>query len=210
MKTLILFVLLLFGSMCMAQNGKYIGTVKINALPPGQSVNFNIQSGNYSTAFRIDASKGEMFVNNQTAIEAYADWKYTLVVRVRYSTKVNGVTTILADTMRTIRILNMVNNKYIGTMVAVDDDNIPIPKQRITFYIVSGNYSTAFKIDGTTGKLTIANVNSIVNWLKTNDRYVLNIRARDSGKPYAEGFGTATILLFGNVQRQDVFNCRQP
>jgi len=189
------------------QYAKLVNEIRVNPVPNGQSINFYIMSGNPSTAFTIDPNVGAIFINNQTAIDAYG-WRYMLVVRLRYSTKVNGNTVILADTMRTIRILNMTNGKLIGKMIATDPDNKNTTIQTLNYYIMSGNYSTAFKINGTSGDITINNVSAINTWMKTNDRYTLNIRARDNGTPYKESFGNALILLFGGVPRQDVFNCR--
>ena len=41
--------------------------------------------------------------------------------------------------------------------------------------------------------------------MKTNDRYVINVRVRDNGVPYKESFANAIILLYGNVPKRDVF-----
>jgi hypothetical protein len=184
---------------------KLVNEIRVNPVPNGQSINFYIMSGNPSTAFKIEPSVGAIFINNQTALDGY-NWYYTLVVRLRYSK--NGV--VLADTMRTIRILNMMNGQSIGKMVATDPDNARATTQKLSFYFMSGNYSTAYRIDGTTGYIYINNVSAINSYMTTNTQYVINVRARDNGTPYKEDFGNATIKLFGGLPRQDVFNCRLP
>lgn len=205
MKTIILFLSLFLSVFVFGQNGKNIGRVKTNPVQVGQSINFNIMSGNPSTAFKVDPKTGDITINNQSAIDTY-NWSYTLVIRLRYST--NGV--IIGDTMRTIRILNMVNGKVIGKMIATDPDNIKTTRQKINFYFMSGNYSTAFRIDGASGYIYVNNVTAINTWMNNNLQYVINVRARDNGTPYKEAFGNATIKLFGGLPRQDVFNCRLP
>jgi hypothetical protein len=192
-----------------SQYSKLVNEIKVNPVPVGQSINFNIQSGNPSTAFTIDPNVGSIFINNQSAIDSYT-WRYNLVVRLRYSTKINGVSVILADTLRTIRILNLTNGRLIGKMIASDPDNVPVVKQTISFYFMSGNYSTAFKINGTTGDITVNNVSAINTWMVTNDRYILNVRAKDNGTPNYASYANGTILLFGGIPRKDVFNCRYP
>ena len=206
MKKILILFFLLISIFVTAQNGKYIGKIVTFSIPTGMSLNYAIMSGNYSTAFKVDFKKGELFINNQTAIDAYAGWYYTLVVRLRYSK--NNV--IVTDSMRTIRILNTINNKFIGKFIARDPDNEITVTQILNFYFVSGNYSTAFKINGKTGDISIANVSVINNWMKTNDKYTINTRVRDNGVPYKESFANAIILLFDNLPKQDVFNCRYP
>ena len=205
MKTVTLFLSLLLSITVFGQNGKNIGKVKVNPVPAGQSLNFNITSGNPSTAFKIDGKTGDLFINNQSAIDVY-NWYYTLVIRLRYSS--NGV--IIGDTMRTVRILNMVNGSVIGKMIATDPDNLKTTRQKINFYFMSGNYSTAFRIDGTSGYIYVNNVTAINTWMNNNTQYIINVRARDNGTPYKEDFGNATIKLFDALPRQDVFNCRLP
>lgn len=203
MRTLITLFLICIFFTSTAQNGKFIGRVKTNQLPDGQSINFNIISGNIGTAFKIDAKTGDMFINNQTAIDGNTSWKYTLVVRLRYSK--NGA--ILADTMRTIRVLNITNNKLIGLFLASDPDIKQ--KQKLSYYFMSGNYNTAFKINNT-GNIIISNAYAINIRAPTTDRYVINVRIRDNGVPNLTTYANATILLWGGLPKQDVFNCRYP
>jgi hypothetical protein len=184
---------------------KLVNEIRVSPIPKGQSLNFYIMSGNPSTAFTVDPSVGAIFKNNQTAIDAYS-WYYTLVVRIRYSK--NGV--IIADSMRTIRILNMTNGKYIGKFVATDPDNKNVVLQTLNFYFMSGNPNTAWKISGSGGDITINNVGAINTYMTTNDTYTLNVRVRDNGVPYKDSFANAIIKLFDNLPKRDVFNCRYP
>ena len=133
MRILLALLLICIFSTVTAQNGKFIGQVITDPAPAGQSINFNIMSGNIGTAFRIDAKTGDMFINNQTAIDANTSWRYMLVIRLRYSQ--NGV--ILADIMRTIRVLNIVNNKLIGLFVATDPDIKQ--RQKLSYYFMSAS-----------------------------------------------------------------------
>lgn len=203
MRKLLTLLLICIFSTSIAQNGKFIGQVITNPVPAGQSINFNIMSGNIGTAFKIDAKTGDMFINNQTAIDANTSWRYMLVIRLRYSQ--NGV--ILADTMRTIRVLNVVNNKSVGIFVATDPDTKQ--KQKLSYYFMSGNYNTAYKISNT-GNISVSNASAINIRAPTTDRYVLNVRVRDNGVPNLTTYANATILLWGGLPKRDVFNCRYP
>ena len=203
MKTKILLFSLLLTFCATAQTGYYVGQVSTSPIPAGQSINFYFISGNPSTAFTIESATGKIYVKNQTAIDAYK-WYYTLVVRLRYSTKINGSTVILADSLRTIRILNLVEGKLIGKFIATDPD----VNQTLNYYFMSGNFSTAFRINGSTGDITIASPTAIKERMKTYDRYTLNVRVRDNGIPYKESFANAIILVYGNLSKRDVFYCR--
>lgn len=189
MKRLMTLVLILLCYVGMAQNGKRVGQVKIYPTPANQALNYYILSGNPSTAFKIDAKTGDVFVNNQAAIDAHG-WVYSMQIRLRYST--NGV--ILRDSIvlfkTDARYAKLVNEIRIG----------PIPKDNlINFNIQAGNTGTAFEIDPKTGAIFIKNQAAVDAgaW-----RYMLTIRQRYSKDGVITGDVFKTIRILNFVKNQ--------
>jgi len=190
---------------------KLVNEIRVNPIQKNEFINFNIMSGNYSTAFTIDPKVGAIFINNQAAIDAYGK-SYKLIVRLRYS---DSTGRLIGDKMRTIKILNITNGMFVGNLLASDDDNLRADVQTLRFRIMSGNYSTAFKIttkknvNNYYGEITVSNASAINEWFKTKDYYTLNIRVRDNGNPMGEAFtDTILYLVQPGMPRIDVFNCR--
>jgi len=190
---------------------KLVNEIRENPIQKNVFINYNIMSGNFSTAFSIDPKVGAIFINNQAAIDEYKK-SYKLIVRLRYSDLTGR---LIGDKMRTIKILNITNGMFVGNIVAIDDDNILRPTQTLTYRIMSGNISTAFKVttkqnmNNYYGEITVANAPAINNWFKTKDLYTLNVRVRDNGNPTKEAFGDVILYLVQpGISRIDVFNCR--
>lgn len=89
-----------FGVAENASNGSFVGTVVASDPNVGQQLTYSIQGGNTGGAFVINASNGQISVNNSGAV-TLANSPFTLTVRVAD----NGNPSLFTDAIVTITVL---------------------------------------------------------------------------------------------------------
>ncbi|MCB2220084.1 MAG: cadherin domain-containing protein [Bacteroidetes bacterium] len=183
-------------------NGQTVGSVIATDPDNGQSLTYNIVSGNSSNAFQINESTGEITVANSTALDFESVTVFTLTVEVED----NGLGNLSDQALVTIDILdvneipeianqsytvaeNSSNGFLVGTVVATDPDQ----GQTLTYSISSGNVSGAFQIDPVSGELTIAN-SSVINF-EENPVFELSVNVEDNGQGNLSAEADITINL---------------
>jgi len=180
-----------------AKKGAAVGTV---ALDPGDqnSINYSISAGNTGGAFAINASSGQITVEDTTVIdfEIATSFGLTVVVTDDSGTTTDSatVTIAIADIKpmvgdQSFNVLeNQPNATNVGTVILDEGDN-----NNVTFSITSGNTGTAFAIDSENGQITIANTEAID--FETSSSFSLTVQVTDDG-----GTTTDTGIVTLNIQ----------
>jgi len=184
-----------------APNTTVVGTVLATDADAGQSVSFQIQSGNESGGFAIDSSSGVLTVVNSSALDFETRSVFNLIIRVTDTASPTPASST-ANVMVSLRNLNeppimlpqtfsvpenRTQGTLVGTVLAVDGE----PGQTVLFSIESGNTNGAFAINANTGVLTIAN--PAMFDFETQATFNLVIRATDNANPPL--FRTATMTI---------------
>ena len=180
-----------------ADNGEAVGTV---ALDPGDqnSVNYSISAGNTGGAFAIDASSGQITVEDTTVIDFEVATSFDLTVVVTDdggTTTDSAIATIaIADIEplvgdQSFNVLeNQPNATNVGTVVLDEGDN-----NSVSYSIINGNTGTAFAINSENGQITIANTAAID--FETGSSFSLTVQVTDDG-----GTTTDTGVVTLNIQ----------
>ncbi|MBL0135867.1 MAG: cadherin repeat domain-containing protein [Chitinophagaceae bacterium] len=95
---------------------------------------------------------------------------------------------------------NSANGTTVGTVVASD----PNAGQTLTYSILSGNTSTAFAINSTTGVLTVANTTAL-NY-ETTPSFALVVKVQDNGTGNLSNQATVTVNLINQNEAPTVNN----
>ncbi len=183
-------------------NNAYIGVVPVSDQDSGQTHTYSIVAGNTNNAFSINPTTGVLSVNNSVALDYETMPRFDLVVRVvdngiPAAAGAATVTVFLRDTndapvVKATQFLigeNSVNNAFIGTVVATDQD----AGQTKTYSIVAGNVGNAFAINPTTGVLTVNN-SAALDYEKM-PQFDLVVRVVDNGSPAQTGSAAVTVFL---------------
>ncbi|MEH7308609.1 cadherin domain-containing protein [Neobacillus drentensis] len=143
-----------------AGNGSAVGTIEASDAD-GDSLSYQITSGNGTNAFTIDAATGKITVADSSYLDFEEYQNYKLTVKVS-----DGIHT--ADSAVTIDLTNLndnppvaddasftideqaANGTVLGKVTARDDDG-----DALTYSIASGNDKGIFTINDTTGELTV-------------------------------------------------------
>ncbi len=184
-------------------NAIVVGTVSASAPPdPGQTRSFSITGGNVNNAFAINATTGQITVNNSAALNFEGTPTFSLTVTVTDTgavtttgsglikvnlTNVNEAPVILAQTLA-VKVQSPAGT-VVGTVAATDPD----AGQTRTFAIVSGNglLNNVFAIDPATGKITVSNALGVLSAREFN----LGIRVTDNGSPALSTVGNVRIVV---------------
>ena len=166
---------------------------------------YSIESGNIGSAFRINATSGEISVNNDIDRELITS--FTLVVRARDQgdpprsgranveitiTDINDNSPIFLPSMYFTSVSeNAAEDTEVITVVATDADEPGNPNSMIEYDINAGNVGGAFSIEPDTGVIT---VNTSLDF-ETVPGYLLTITASDKGDPTRTGFATVNITV---------------
>lgn len=171
-----------------ANNGSTVGT--ISAIDPdvGQTITYSITGGTGSGIFEIDSESGEITVLNNATLDYETTTSYTLTVRAtddfgvpefdEHTFTIN-VQDIYEGTAPAFTLTgpfdvdeNAAVNDAVGTVAATDVDG-----DDISYAITNGNGDNIFKINASTGVISI---NSTANLdYETRTTYTLTIRATD-------------------------------
>jgi hypothetical protein len=195
-----------------SSNGTNVGTVVASDPDAGQTLTYSILSGNTSGAFAINASTGVLTVANSSALNFETTPSFSLVVKVQD----NGTGTLSSQATVTVSLTNVnevpvINNQAfsvaensangtnVGTVVASDPD----AGQTLTYSILSGNTSSAFAINASTGVVTVAN-SSALNF-EVTPSFALVVKVQDNGTGTLSNQATVTVSLT-NVNEVPVVN----
>lgn len=165
-------------------NGTLVGIIEATD-PDGDGLTFVIQSGNTDDAFVL-SSTGELSVETASALDFETQPTFVLQVQVsdgKGGTADGQVTINLNDVAENNppQIANQIfdieensaNGTLVGTISATDPDG-----DELTYSITSGNEAGTFLLDGTTGGLTVANVDLLD--FETTVTYELNVQVSDA------------------------------
>jgi hypothetical protein len=183
--------------------GASLGIVTATDADSRQTMTYAITSGNVGDAFAIDATTGEVTVLTQEALNFESLRAYDLTIEVTDSgtpprsdsltyvvelSDVNEFAPVVSDLSISLAEVASAGSS-IGSVVASDADTF----QAVRFAITAGNIANAFRIDATTGAITV-NVPSVLDH-ETTASYSLTIEATDNGSPARSGIGTVTVAI---------------
>ncbi|MBK7031133.1 MAG: cadherin domain-containing protein [Bacteroidales bacterium] len=189
-------------------NGTTVGTVIATDPDAGQTKTFSILSGNTNSTFVINSLSGVISVANSSALNFEATPSYDLIVKVQD----NGTGNLSSQATVMINLINIneppvVNNQTFtvtsgsanGTSVGIVAASDPDAGQILTYSIISGNTSSAFIINSSSGQITVNNA-IVVNYT-TNPVFSLLIKVQDNGTGnlYDEATITINVLQAGNM-----------
>lgn len=180
--------------------GTVVGTVAVTDGNINQSYAFQITGGNVGGAFAINPTTGVITVATSSAVNFEVTPTFSLTVRVTD----NGVPPLSGDGTITINLSNVNDppsvapatfsviedaavDTVVGAVTATDDDT----GQTRMFAITGGNTGNAFKINATTGVISV-NTTAAIDW-ETTPVFKLSVTATDNGVPVAAGSGTITV-----------------
>ncbi len=169
-----------------SNNGTNVGTVSATD-PEDDDLTFDITDGNIGDTFAINPTTGQITVLNNSLLDFEALGStphFTLTVEVddgeltdeaTITINVNDINEPPTITPATFTINeNSPNDTVVGTVIATD------PEGPVTFEILSGNTSSAFAINLTSGQITVAN-SSALNY-EVTPTFNLSIRVTDNGQ----------------------------
>ena len=179
-----------------AANGTVVGTVAASDPDPGDTLTYAITGGNTGSTFAINASTGQITVNNSSALDFETTPTFNLTVEVTDSgapglTDTATVTINLNDLNETPIINdqsfsvneNAANGTVVGTVVASDPD----AGDTLTYAITGGNTGGAFAINANTGQITVNNSSALD--FETTPTFNLTVQVTDSGTPGLDRHG---------------------
>lgn len=183
-------------------NGQAVGTVIATDPDNGQSLSYQILSGNSSGAFNLNTSSGQITVANSAALNFESTPIFALIVKVTDNgagslTDQASVTINLTDVNEAPDIYNQgfgvaentPNGQTVGTVIATDPDN----GQYLSFSILSGNTGNAFNLNATSGIITISN--SVALNFESTPVFSLIVKVTDNGVGLLSDQATVTINL---------------
>ena len=194
-------------------NGTAVGTVVASDPDAGQALTYSIVSGNTNGAFTINTTSGAITVATTAALNFEITPSFALIAQVMD----NGTGNLSSQATITITLLNVneppvisnqtfsvvqlaANGTQVGTVVAIDPD----AGQLLSFSITSGNTSTTFGINSSTGIITVTNSAALV--YLTNPFYYLNVRVTDNGTGSLYSNATITINVLNSNQPPVISN----
>ena len=189
-------------------NGTLIGTVVASDPNQGQTLAYTITSGNTGGALALNQSSGKLTVAKASALNGNA---FNLIVRVTD----NGTPALWAQATITVNITaaanqapvinnqsfsisqNTANSALAGTVVASD----PNTGQTLAYTITSGNTNSAFALNQSSGKLTVANASAL-----NGNAFNLIVRVTDNGTPALWAQATITVNITAAANQAPVIN----
>ncbi len=190
-----------------AANGTLAGTVVASDPNTGQTLAYTITSGNTNSAFALNQSSGKLTVANASALNSNA---FNLIVKVTD----NGTPVLSSQATITVNITipnlapvinnqsftvsqNAANGTLAGTVVASD----PNTGQTLAYTITSGNTNSAFALNQSSGKLTVANASAL-----NGNAFNLIVRVTDNGTPALWAQATITVNITAAANQAPVIN----
>ncbi len=170
----------------------------------GQTLTYAITDGNTSNAFAINATTGQITVNNSAALDFENMPPFVLTISVtdsgnpaRTSSAKLGIklTDVNDAPGAYTHAVTIPENSAAGTnvlaynLVASDQD----AGQTRTYAITDGNRNNTFAIDATTGQITVASPAGLD--YENEPPYSLTIQVTDNGNPVKSTTAVLTVLL---------------
>ncbi len=161
--------------------GTTVGKVSVTDLNAGDTLTFNITSGNVGGMFAMDAT-GKLSLAKVPDYET--DSLYNLLVRVTDkgglsdSAKIKvGILNVNEPPVIANSNFSIAENSPVGSVVGTLTATDPDAGDVLTYSISSGNGSGMFAIDGPTGKITLAKIPDY----ETTPLYNLTVKVTDKG-----------------------------
>jgi len=169
-------------------NGQQLGTLIATDPDNGQTLTYNIISGNTNNAFELGSTSGILSINNTITLDFESNPVFILTIEVHD----NGLGSLNDQATVTVN-LNDINEDPIiynqifiveetigtGELVGVVIASDPDAGQELTFSIIGGNPEDAFQIDPVTGEIIIVD-NSLLDF-NANPVYYLSVHVQDNG-----------------------------
>lgn len=182
-------------------DGTLVGAVTFSDGEPGQTHTFAITAGDPDGVFTIDASSGEIRVDNPTLLDYEITPTFALTVTVTDSAfppasgsaavdiQLNDVNDAPQVSPITFSLPeNSADEAVVGSVTATDQD----AGQKLAFSITAGNTGGAFAIDST-GQIRVDNPSALD--FETIPTFTLTVQAADNGSSARQGEGTITVNL---------------
>ncbi|HLO90422.1 MAG: cadherin domain-containing protein [Chloroflexota bacterium] len=168
-----------------SSNSTVVGQVVASDPNSGQTITYQITSGNASGAFAINTTSGIITVNNSQVLNYETIPQFTLQVTVTDNLNASSaaiITINLSDVNEQPTSddqgfninENSGNGTLIGNIIAADPDQ----NQTLTYTITSGNNNQVFLLNSSTGALTVQN-SQYLNFESTSI-YTLGVRIQDN------------------------------
>lgn len=190
-------------------NGAFVGTPIVATDPdttaPNNTLSYAITAGNTNAAFAIDAITGQISVNNSAQLDFKLNTSFLLTVAVSdAAVPPSADTAAVAVNLINVNeppmlqgepyVFSLPENSELGTVIgqapAVDPDTIA-PNNTLTWAVTSGNASSAFAINATTGEITVASTAPLD--FETTPSFTLGISVSDGGTP--QGSDTSSVSI---------------
>ncbi len=184
------------------ETGSIIGTIVASDPDNGQTLTYSIVSGNTSSAFNLNQATGVLSVANASAINYAINPVFNLIVRANDngspSLNCTANVTISVSDFNNLPIIapqafsieeNSSSGTQVGYVLAIDVD----PGQTLTYSITGGNSNSAFSLNSTTGKLSVATP-SALNFEATPE-FSLNVTVQDNGPGSLSSSAVMTIII---------------
>lgn len=143
--------------------GTVVGTLVATSKNSNESLIFEIKDGNLGEPFKIESSTGEIKILNAELIAFKANPSFTLTVEVISSLDANikssaevGIN-ILSLPKIEPQSFSVIENSPVGTVIGNIIATAINPDESLTFAIIDGNDGESFKIDATTGVISVMN-----------------------------------------------------
>jgi hypothetical protein len=185
-----------------SQNGTEAGTLVATDPDNGQTLTYDILSGNENNAFLLNSATGVLTVGNSSVLDFETNPVFSLVVKVTDDgignlTDEATITVNLSDVNENPEINDQSfaieeyspNGTEVGTLIATDPDN----GQALTYSILSGNENNAFLLNSATGVLTVGNSSALD--FETNPVFSLAVKVTDDGTGNLTDEATITVNL---------------
>ncbi|MGX6443867.1 cadherin domain-containing protein [Neobacillus sp. K501] len=143
-------------------NGTTVGTVTATDADAGSQFTYSITAGNSEGAFAIDATSGEVTVTDSSKLDYETIKNFTLTVQVSDGSNTEDTTVsvelsnlndnppLMDDDVFNIEE-NATNGTLVGSVTGSDADG-----DSLSYGIISGNEQGAFKLDSTSGEISVA------------------------------------------------------
>ncbi len=168
----------------------------------GQTLNFEILTGNIGGVFEIDPVTGVITVLDPTTLDFEGTSIYNLTVQVTD----DGLPALSASATITIDVYglndapsissatftldeNSLPSTIVGTVAASDPD----AGQILTFAIIAGDPAGTFSIHALTGEITVNDATALD--YETSPTFDLTVQVTDDGAPILSSSATITINL---------------
>ncbi|MEO1211196.1 MAG: cadherin domain-containing protein, partial [Cyanobacteria bacterium J06638_20] len=186
-----------------ATNGTVLIDLGIEDEDVGDTIAFNILTGNTGNAFTVN-NNGEITVNDETQLDFDTLDQYTLTVQATDAGGLTDTVDVIVDIndVNQVPVLDPIadfnlpedtaNGTFVRAVSATDDDS----GDTLTYSIVSGNVAGAFAIDSDTGVITVANTDAInfeASGAGEANSFPLIVRVTDGNGGQDEITFTATV-----------------